>query len=355
MEHKLGIIGFGGMAEYHYGTAKRADIGITPVAAFDVREERRKKAVELGMKAYDNIEDFLADGSFDLVLVATPNNHHCRYTCMALEAGYNVICEKPAAMNPDEVRKMIAASEKAGKFFTIHQNRRFDPDFRIVKKAIEAGYIGKPYLIESRIESENGNGCMYNWRGMLDHGGGMLPDWGVHILDQMLWFMGKAPVSVYAKVVNLYSEEVDDYSKIILTYEDGTIVQTEVTTYGPVARPRWNIYGDKGAGVMQGMGDGFIKIRRMKQDSFDSHMAPAYRDNEAYDRPQRLHHIQEFEEFNVDGEGTNSDWGSIYKNLKNVLDGKEELFVKPEQVLLCMRVIEAAFISAKENRVVYID
>jgi predicted dehydrogenase len=258
-------------------------------------------------------------------------------------------------MNPDEVRKMIAASEKAGKFFTIHQSRRFDPDFRIVKKAIEAGYIGKPYLIESRIESENGNGCMYNWRGMLDHGGGMLPDWGVHILDQMLWFMGKAPVSVYAKVVNLYSEEVDDYSKIILTYEDGTIVQTEVTTYGPVARPRWNIYGDKGAGVMQGMGDGFIKIRRMKQDSFDSHMAPAYRDNEAYDRPQRLHHIQEFEEFNVDGEGTNSDWGSIYKNLKNVLDGKEELFVKPEQVLLCMRVIEAAFISAKENRVVYID
>ena len=68
-----------------------------------------------------------------------------------------------------------------------------------------------------------------------------------------------------------------------------------------------------------------------------------------------LHHIQEFEEIEVNGEGTNSDWGSIYKNLKNVLDGKEELFVKPEQVLLCMRVIEAAFISAKENRVVYID
>jgi len=355
MEHKLGIIGFGGMAEYHYNTVKRADIGITPVAAFDVREERRQRAVELGMKAYDNIEDFLADGSFELVLVATPNNHHCRYTCMALEAGYNVICEKPAAMNPDEVRKMIAASEKAGKFFTIHQNRRFDPDFRIVKKAIEAGYIGKPYLIESRIESGNGDGCMYNWRGMLDHGGGMLPDWGVHMLDQMLWFMGKPVQSVYAKVVNLYSEEVDDYSKIILTYEDGPIVQVEVTTYGPIERPRWNIYGDRGAGVMMHMGDGVMKVRRIKQDRFDQHKAPAYRDNEAYDRDQRLHHIQEFEEIEVNGEGTNSDWGSIYKNLKNVLEGKEELFVKPEQVLQCMRVIEAAFISAKENRVVYLD
>jgi predicted dehydrogenase len=57
----------------------------------------------------------------------------------------------------------------------------------------------------------------------------------------------------------------------------------------------------------------------------------------------------------VNGEGTNNDWGSIYKNLKNVLEGKEELFVKPEEVLHCMRVIEAAFISAKENRVVYLD
>jgi len=175
------------------------------------------------------------------------------------------------------------------------------------------------------------------------------------MLDQLLWFMGKPVKSVYAKVVNLYSEEVDDYSKIILTYEDGPIVQVEVTTYGPIERPRWNIYGDRGAGVMMHMGDGVMKVRRIKQDRFDQHKAPAYRDNEAYDRDQRLHHIQEFEEIEVNGEGTNSDWGSIYKNLKNVLEGKEELFVKPEQVLQCMRVIEAAFISAKENRVVYLD
>lgn len=354
MEHKLGIIGFGGMAEYHYNTVKRPDIGITPVAVFDVREERRARAEELGMKAYDNVDAFLADGSFDLVLVATPNNHHCRYTCLALEAGYNVICEKPAAMNVAEVEKMIATSEKTGKIFTIHQNRRFDRDFRIVKKAIEGGYIGKPYLIESRIESADGDGCMYNWRGMCDHGGGMLPDWGVHMLDQLLWFVGTPVKSVYAKIVNLFSEEVDDYSKLILTFDDNLVVQVEVTTYGPIARPRWNIYGDKGAGVMQDMGDETIKIRRVVEDSYDDHMAPAYRDNEAYNRPQKLHHIRKFEELEVNAEGTDSDWGSIYKNIKGALDGENELLVKPCQVLQCMKVIESAYISAKENRVVEI-
>lgn len=356
MEHKLGIIGFGGMAEYHYNTVRRSDIGITPVAVFDVREERREKAISLGMKAYDNVEDFLADGSFDLVLVATPNNHHARYACLAMEHGYNVICEKPAAMSADEVRKMIASSEKSGKFFTIHQNRRFDRDFRIIKKAIDEGYVGKPYVIESRIMNENGSGCMFNWRGMKDHGGGMLPDWGVHMLDQLLWLNNDKKVkSVYANIRTVASEEVDDYSKLIINFEDGLIAQMEVVTYSPVALPRWVVEGDRGGAIMQNMGDPTVKIRRIKEEHTRINDGPAYNDNDWYIRKQNIREIDAFESLELDDSGLDTDWGSIYKNVKNVLDGKEELFVKPNEVLRCIRVIDAAFESSRDNKVVYLD
>lgn len=355
MEHKLGIIGLGGMAEYHYNTVRRADIGITPVAAFDVRPERRERAVELGMKAYDNVEDFLADKSFDLVLVATSNNHHARYSCLAMEHGYNVICEKPAAMNAGEVQKMIETSEKTGKFITIHQNRRFDRDFRIIKKIIEEGYIGKPYVIESRIMSPNGSGCMFNWRGMKDHGGGMLPDWGVHMLDQLLWLNNDKKVkSVYANIRSVASEEVDDYSKVILTFEDGLIAQMEVVTYSPATLPRWIVEGDKGGASMQEMGGNAI-VRRIEKQHTSVNEAPAYNDNDYYFRKQNIRTIDSFEELEVTDEGLDCDWGSIYKNIKNVLDGKEELLVKPAEFLRCLKVIDAAFESSKEGKVVYLD
>lgn len=354
MEHKLGFIGFGGMAEHHYRMGKREDIAMEPVAVFDIRAERRERAEELGMKAYDNVADFLADKRFDVVVVATPNQFHCLYTCKALEAGYNVICEKPAAMNTAEVEKMIETAKRVGKIFTIHQNRRFDEDFRVAKKVYEAGYLGKPYMLESRIESPDGNGCMYNWRGMLDHGGGMFPDWGVHMLDQLLWLIGTPVRSVYAKITTIYSEEVDDYSKLLLTFDDGLTAQVEVATFGPLARPRFSFYGTKGAAILADMDKPVMKVRCVAESEYEPNESPAYLENEVFTRQQRIHKVKRFEEFSETSDDTEHGWQNYYKHFKNTLDGKEELLVKPEQVLQCMRVIDAAFESARENKVVYL-
>lgn len=354
MEHKLGIIGFGGMAEYHYNTVQRQDIGIKPVAVFDVREERRERAVSLGMKAYDDVEEFFKDGGFDLVLVATSNNHHARYACLAMEHGYNVICEKPAAMNADEVRKMIATSEVTGKFFTIHQNRRFDRDFRIIKEAIDKGLVGTPYVIESRIMNKDGTGCRYNWRVMKDHGGGMLPDWGVHMIDQILWLNNDKKVeSVYACLHNIASpDDCEDYSKLIIKFEGGLVAQVEVVTYSPVVLPRWIVEGDRGGAIMQTMDDPTAKVRYIGKEHYHGNTAAAYNDNDWYTREQNIREIDEFVETEISDSGLDCDWGSYYKNIVNVLDGKEELLVKPNEVLRCMKVIDAAYESDKYNKVV---
>lgn len=354
MAYKLGIIGFGGMAGgYHVDAVRRADVPFEPVAAYDIDPARLAYAKERGLAAYDNLDDFFAhEGGFDLVLVGTPNNYHCEMACRAMEAGFNVMSEKPAAMTSEELQRMIDTSERTGKLFTVHQNRRWDRDFMMIKTAIENGEIGKPYMIESRIQSPNGNGDMYNWRGMKDHGGGMLLDWGVHMLDQICWLIKEPIKSVSANVFPLWSEEVDDYSKVIITFESGLVAHMEVVTYSPIPLPRWMVYGDRGAMTIQDMGDPTVKVRRIKKDENKVIDVPAFIDHKVITRKQKRHFIEEFEELEVSDVGAGGDWGSVYKNIAGVLAGTEELIVKPCEVMRTFKVIEAAFKSAAEGKTV---
>jgi predicted dehydrogenase len=265
-----------------------------------------------------------------------------------MEAGFNVMVEKPAARNSAELEKMIETSEKTGKLFTVHQNRRWDPDFLMIKQAIADGVIGKPYMIESRIHSANGNGDMYGWRGMNDHGGGMLLDWGVHMLDQVLFMIDEPIKTVSANVFSLWSEEVDDYAKVIITFQSGLVAQVEVVTYSPIPEARWNVFGDKGAMTMQEIGSPAIRVRRIKEDTLTRDMVNGFEDYKVIQREQSRHKITEFEEFDTNKTPGGS-WHSLYQNLGGVLAGTEELIVKPAQVLRCMKVIEAAFKSSKEG------
>ena len=350
MAYKVGYIGFGGMISgYHYPAVTTDEtLPFEPTAVFDIDPERRADAASRGLKAFDNPEDFFAHGGYDLVVVGTANNYHCEMACRAMEAGFNVMTEKPAARNAAEVEKMIAVSEKTGRLFTVHQNRRWDGDFLKIRQAIEDGMVGKPFMIESRIHSKNGNGDMYGWRGMTDHGGGMLLDWGVHMLDQLL-FMVKEPVkTVSASVRSLWSEEVDDYAKVILTFESGLVAQMEVSTYNPIPLPRWIVYGDRGALSMQEMGDPAVHVRRMTGDSSTVEKAKAFEDFRVVLRDQSRHRIDGFEEFDT-SKTPGGDWHSLYHNLAGVLAGTEELIVKPRQVLNCMKVIDAAFLSSREG------
>lgn len=349
MAYKVGIIGFGGMVSgHHMGTIAREDVPFEAVAAFDIDPNRRANAVEKGLKAYDNLDDFLAAGGYDLVLVGTANNYHCEMACRAMEAGYNVMVEKPAARNAAELEKMIETSDRTGRLFTVHQNRRWDPDFLRIKQAIADGVIGKPYMIESRIHSANGNGDMYGWRGMTDHGGGMLLDWGVHMLDQVLYMIEEPIKTVSANVFSLWSEEVDDYAKVIITFQSGLVAQVEVVTYSPIPEARWNVFGDKGAMTMQEIGSPAIHVRRIKEDTLKREMVNGFEDYKVIQRDQSRHKIVEFEEFDTD-RTPGGGWHSLYQNLGGVLAGTEELIVKPAQVLRCMKVIEAAFKSSKEG------
>ena len=134
MKIKLGIIGYGGMGKWHAENAPRAGVEIAAVC--DIDEVKQKEAVDAGFKMYQTAEELLKDPEVNTVILTVPNYLHKEMCVKAAKAGKNVITEKPAALNVQELDEMEAACKEAGVFFTSQSNRRWDKDNADRKKSI---------------------------------------------------------------------------------------------------------------------------------------------------------------------------------------------------------------------------
>lgn len=346
MEMKLGIIGFGGMAHWHFENAPRAGVNI--VAAYDIDPERIRMAKECGLRAYDKLEDILADKEVNFILVATPNQVHKPLAIAALRAGKHVMVEKPATLSVADWDEMVAESVKAGRILTVHQNRRWDKDYRMMRAAVESGKLGKVYSIESRVMGTGG--AMFGWRGFKEFGGGMVLDWGVHLIDQLVtMYPNNKVVSVYAELRALLKQEVDDYDKLILRLDNGILLQVEIGTYAFRKLPRWYVIADGGTLMIEdftgrGKDSGYTKPVHT-----DTPIAPIVVMTEA--GPTRMmapRPPESQEDFPLPQ--VEAEWTELYQNLIAVINGQAELIVTPASVRRVLQVLEALFRSSEEGR-----
>lgn len=239
-----GIIGFGYMGHFHYNATKKFPGHIQSVAVYDIDKNKREEADGFGMRTYDNLRDFLKE-DLDLVIIATPNQWHAQYAVEAMKAGRNVLTEKPVTMTVKELEEVISWEKKTGKIFTVHQQRRHDADYQVVRDVVRSGEIGKVTTIESRVFGERG--VCFGWRGDPVCGGGMLYDWGVHLIDQMLQlFQGEKVKSVSARLLSILTPAVDDYFELDMEFEKKVCAKIIVTTFALEKMPRWYVLGDKG-------------------------------------------------------------------------------------------------------------
>lgn len=338
--HQLAIIGFGGMGGWHYENVTEKIPEITVKGVWDIRQEARDKAVEKGLYAYTGLEELLADQEVDLVLVATPNDFHRQLVMDCLSAGKNVICEKPVALNAAELEDMMEMANRSGKLFSIHQNRRWDKDYRMIKEIYDQNLLGKPYFIESRVQGSRG--AMHGWRGYQQNGGGMLLDWGVHLIDQLMNMIDSPVVTVDAHLQRLFSGDVDDNIKVFLYFENGVSAVLEMATNCLINHPRWHLSCLNGTAVVE---DWSCK-GRMVQLKEDSEMEWA--DDIVYTEAGPTRTMAPRPSFTMKElplPEVETDWSEYYKNIVDVLDNGAELLVKPQQALRVMRVIDAAFES----------
>lgn len=221
-------------------------------------DPRQLEDVAPGLKRYASNEELLADPEVDVVIIAANNNQHHKLVCQAARAGKDIICEKPVAMTVAELDDMVRVVEECGVRLTVHQQRRYDPDFRTAKAVYDSGTLGDVYMIKTGLYGFNGN--MHDWHVYIAEGGGMLYDWGVHLLDQMLWLMPGAKIKqVFADLRNVINFEVDDYFKILLKMDNGITAEVELGTYLLTDKAQdkwferhWLVSGNKGTAYVDG-------------------------------------------------------------------------------------------------------
>ena len=120
------------------------------------RKKKRIEAKEKGFSVYGSEEEMLSDPDIDVVLIATPNDCHKPIAIRAMHAGKNVISEKPVTLSSSDLQEMENVAKETGKFLTVHQNRRWDDDFLIIRKLVEEQKLGHVFRIESRVHGSRG-------------------------------------------------------------------------------------------------------------------------------------------------------------------------------------------------------
>ena len=345
-ENKIvyGLIGFGGMGKWHTEILENVP-EIELAGIYDIKEEKRKLAEEAGFHTYETEEAMLADESIDVILVATPNDTHRPIALRAMEAGKNVIVEKPATLSLKELTELEDMAGKTGQFLTVHQNRRWDEDLLTVREILKDQTMGEIFRIESRVHGSRG--IPGDWRKEKAHGGGMGLDWGVHLFDQIFRLTGERRLkTVYATLTNVTNQEVDDGFTAVLRFEGGLEVLVEVGTNNFISLPRWYVLGENGSAVVE---DWDLSGKIVKAFSEEEKEIVPVRTAAGLTKtmaPRREDTIRVEELPRVPG-----DIADFHRNVAAVLLRGEEPAVKLPEVKRVMRLMETVFESAEKNHV----
>ena len=341
-----GLIGYGGMGGWHAELLSKME-EIVFAGIWDIKEEARERGLNHRFHVYESEEALLSDKKIDVILVATPNDQHLPIARRGVMAGKHVVLEKPAVLSSEELQELVMLRRIYGKIITVHQNRRWDDDYLTVKRICKEKKLGEIYRIESRVHGSRG--IPGDWRRMKEHGGGMVLDWGVHLLDQILLLTeGNALRSVYATLTNVTNKIVDDGFCATLLFENGLQAVVEVGTSNFVSLPRWYVLGENGTAIVEDWdlsGRMVLATGVNEKDVVPVRTAAGLTKTMAPRREDTIHTVSLPME--------RGEVIEFHKNVARSVLGQEEPIVTLDQVGKVIRVMEAIFQSAEKNQVVF--
>jgi len=243
---KVAVVGVGGIAKTHmpgWAFSEHAEV----VAGSDVSEAALKKwGTENDISRLETDPgELFADPDIDIIDICTPNNYHAPLAIAAMDAGKHVLCEKPLAPTPAQVRDMIAARDRSGKLLMTAQHFRFGGSARAMKAEIDRGVLGDVYHARSWMLRRAAAPVRPGFIMKKHSGGGPCIDIGVHILDLTLWLMGNPkPLAVtgVARTELAHQEgafgvwgvipdgfDVEDFAAAFVRFETGATLILEVS------------------------------------------------------------------------------------------------------------------------------
>ena len=334
---RIGLAGYGKGGRFFHAPLITAAAGCELAGVVAGSAERRADLARdyPGTPAYDDLAQLAAAGA-DAVAISTPADTHVPLVLEAISLGLPVVCDKPFALESAAARQAVGAAERAGVPLTVYQNRRYDADFRTVRAVIASGELGQVTRIESRMEQYPPPG------GIPDSGGGVLLDFGAHIVDQALVLSG--PVrSVYA--------ELDDAGGrpgrffIALRHAGGVIshLTGDWLLHG-VPGPRFRVFGTTGSydvDPFDGQADALMAGGSPAASGDAWGVVPPERWGRLHTGPTTRPWPSE-----------RGDWTEFYTSFAYAIRGRGAVPVDPGDAVASLEVMEAARHSAATGQVV---
>ena len=296
-------------------------------------------------KLYRSVEELIADEDIRLIVVNTPTHLHFEQVKMALLAGKHVVAEKPFTITVKDAEELTELAKKQNVQLSVYQNRRYDGDFRAVKKVVEEKMLGDLREVEIRYDRYRpGYGGKPHKEGELP-GAGLIYDLSPHLVDQALQLFGW-PKALFADVWKMRDDVVPpDYFEMLFYY-DKFRVRLKATCICRETVPGYMLHGMKGSFLQQ-------RSDMQEQQLLDGVVPSLETWCPAPLQPDGLLHTE------INGEvirkqqtSEPGNYMSYYDDLYHFLTGTSPNPVPAEDGIKTIRIIEAALESAKEGRII---
>jgi predicted dehydrogenase len=297
------------------------------------------------VKTFRTLEDLLADKNIELVIVNTPSVTHFEFAMQAILAGKHLIVEKPFTATVLQAEELIAAAKKNNVKLSVYHNRRYDSDYRTIKKVLAEGWLGKIVEAEIHYDRYVPELSYKVHKETPTPGVGALYDLGSHLIDQALQLFGM-PVAVFADItINRPGSKVDDYFDVKLFYPNHRVT-LKSSYYVREALPGYIFHGTLGS---------FIKHKTDVQETdLQAHKKPGGTDwgVEPADQKGLLHTGKDGKVIKEYLPSLRGNYGDYYDGIYNAIRNDAEIPVAPEDALNVIKIIETAFISNAEKKVI---
>jgi scyllo-inositol 2-dehydrogenase (NADP+) len=340
---EVGLIGFGLAGKFFHAQVIRAVPGLR-LAAIVHRSGDDAATRYPDVRIVRSLEELLAIESIRLIVIATPNQTHFPFAKQCLEAGREVVVDKPFTNTVADAVELFRIAKRCGRLLTVFHSRRFDADFQGLRAFLSKGELGRIVRFETHYDRYRPTGKPGAWRERPGPGSGILFDLGPHLIDHALMLFG-TPQAISADVRKERDGGItDDAFDICLEYPEAMRALLCATMLSVTPRPRFVVLGTKGSFVKGGFDPLENSLRHSEVPTDDGWM------------------MEGEENWGVASVVVNGDtarravascgsWRDFYINVRDALAGKSELLVTPQQALDVMVTLELAQKSNAERRV----
>lgn len=241
---KTAVCSFGMSGKVFHAPFLHANPGFDFYSVWE-RQKNVAAAIYPSVRVYRTLEELLADPAVELVIVNTPNYTHFDYAKTALEAGKHVIVEKPFSLTEAEGLQLIGLARSQGRLLSSFQSRRFDSDYRTVKRIVDSGVLGKVVEAEIHYDRFTPDLSYKVHKETPGPGTGLLYDLGSHLIDQALQLFGD-PEAVFADLSVIRDKsKVHDYMEVLMYYP-GLRVRLKSSYLVREPLPAYSFFGHNG-------------------------------------------------------------------------------------------------------------